>query len=215
MPAPRLIGMTRQGEETRAAHSAADTGAERVVSTTAPTAVRVTAALGALGLVAFAAVNVMFEGTNHFADGPLTDYAAGLSIMNWLVVGLKLLGAVVMMVSVSKRATTLAPNTMTLLLWGAFATFAIYALGTIGEAVVLATGIAGSPDDIDAAAVGYLLGTVFFATCWGVVAISYARRTRWRPVPIVAGVLGAPMLLAGVLVLVPTMLIAFGVMPPL
>lgn len=190
-------------------------GAVGAGSTAASMSARVAAVLGALGLVAFAAVNVAFEGTNHFAEGPHADYAAGLSILNWLVVGLKLVGAVVVMVSVSDRATAFAPNTMTLLLWGAFGTFAIYALGTIGEAIVMATGIAGNPSDIDAAGVGYLLGMTFFASCFGVVATSYSRRTRWRPLPIVAGVLGAPMLLAGILVLVPALLVALGIMPPL
>ncbi|MDQ0893178.1 hypothetical protein [Agromyces ramosus] len=190
-------------------------GSQGVGSTTASTTATVTAVLGMLGLLAFAAVNVQFEGTNHFADGPLAGYASGLTVMNWLVVSLKLFGAVVLMLSVSKRATAFAPNTMALLLWGAFGTFAIYALGTIGEAAALATGIAGGPDDIDAPGVVYLLGTVFFAACFGVAASSYSRRTRWRPAPIVAGLLGAPILLAGILVLVPTLLVALGVMPAL
>ena len=190
-------------------------GAVGAGSTAASMSARVAAVLGALGLVAFAAVNVAFEGTNHFAEGPHADYAAGLSILNWLVVSLKLFGAVVLMRSVSTRAAAFAPNTMALLLWGAFGTFAIYALGTIGEAAAIATGIAGSPDDIDAAGVAYLLGTVFFATCFGVVASSYSRRTGRRRVPIMAGLLGAPVLLAGVLVLVPALLVALGIMPPL
>ena len=63
----------------------------------ASTAVTATAIIGTLALLAFAAVNIIFEGTNRFADGPLSDYASGLSIMNWLVVGLKLLGAAVLM----------------------------------------------------------------------------------------------------------------------
>jgi hypothetical protein len=198
-----------------ASGSGSGSGPEGAGSTSASTAAVVTALLGVLGLLAFAAVNIAFEGTNHFANGPLAAYAAGLTVMNWLVVGLKLFGAVVVLLSVSKRATGFAPNTMTLLLWGAFGTFVIYALGTIGEAAAMATGIAGSPDDIDAAGIVYLSGSVFFALCFGVVAISYSRRTHWRPVPIVAGLLGAPILLAGILVLAPTLLVAVGVMPPL
>ncbi|MFB6609953.1 hypothetical protein ACFCVO_06535 [Agromyces sp. NPDC056379] len=197
------------------ARSAVGSGSESAGETSASTAAMVTAVLGALGLLAFATVNIVFEGTGRFAGGPLAAYASGLTVMNWLVVSLKLFGAAVVMLSVSRRATAFAPNTMTLLLWGAFGTFAVYALGTIAEAAALATGIAGSPADIDAAGVVYLLGAVFFATCFGVVAISYSRRTRWRPVPIVAGLLGAPILLVGILVLAPTLLVALGVMPPL
>ncbi|MFC9560359.1 hypothetical protein [Agromyces sp. NPDC056965] len=200
----------------RSAVGSGSEGAEATsASTAASTAAMVAAVLGVLGLLAFAAVNIVFEGTGRFAAGPLAAYASGLSVMNWLVVGLKLFGAVVLMLSVSRRATAFAPNTMTLLLWGAFGTFAVYALGTVAEAAVLATGIAGSPDDIDAAGVAYLLGAVSFAACFGVVAISYSRRTRWRAVPIVAGLLGAPILLAGILVLAPALLVALGVMPPL
>jgi hypothetical protein len=179
------------------------------------TAVTMTAIMGTLALLAFAAVNIIFEGTNHFADGPLAAYVSGLLIMNWLVVGLKLLGAVVLVLSVSRWASGSAPNLMTLLLWGAFATFAIYALGTIGEAVAMATGLAGSPDEIDAASVAYLVGTVFFATCFGVVAVSYSRRAGWRPLSMVVGLLGAPILLVGLLVLVPTLLVSIGIMPPM
>ncbi|HEY6800176.1 MAG TPA: hypothetical protein VI121_06000 [Agromyces sp.] len=180
----------------------------------ASTAVTVTAIMGTLALLAFAAVNIIFEGTNHFADGPLAAYASGLTVMNWLVVGLKVLGAVVLVLSVSRWASGSTPNLMTLLLWGAFGTFAIYALGTIGEAAAMATGLAGSPDEIDAAGVAYLVGTVFFATCFGVVAVSYSRRAGWRPLPMVAGLLGAPILLVALLVLAPMLLVLLGIMPP-
>ncbi|MEV1129572.1 hypothetical protein [Agromyces sp. NPDC049794] len=185
-------------------------GSPRSASTTT----KLTAVLGTLALLAFAVVNVMFEGTNHFANGPLAAYASGLTIMNWLVVILKVFGAGVLMLSVSKRANAFAPNVMTLLLWGAFGTFVIYALGSVGQAVAIATGITGSSDEIDAAGVIYLLGTLFFATCFGIVAVSYSRRTMWRPIPIAVGILGAPILLAGVLVLVPTLLVVLGIMPP-
>lgn len=194
--------------------SNAGSRSKRVQVKSAPTAVTITAILGTLALLAFATVNIVFEGTNHFADGPLAAYASGLTVMNWLVVGLKLLGAVVLMLSVTRRANRLAPNWMTLLLWGAFGTFAIYALGTIGEAVGMATGLAGSPDEIDAAGVAYLVGTVFFATCFGVVAVSYTRRAGWRPLPIVVGIVGAPILLVALLVLAPTLLVLLGIMPP-
>lgn len=194
--------------------SNAGSRSKRVQVKSAPTAVTITAILGTLALLAFATVNIVFEGTNHFADGPLAAYASGLTVMNWLVVGLKLLGAVVLMLSVTRRANRLAPNWMTLLLWGAVGTFAIYALGTIGEAVGMATGLAGSPDEIDAAGVAYLVGTVFFATCFGVVAVSYSRRAGWRPLPIVVGIVGAPILLVALLVLAPTLLVLLGIMPP-
>ena len=79
----------------------------------------------------------------------------------------------------------------------------------------MTTGLAGSPDEIDAAGVAYLVGTVSFATCFGVVAVSYSRCASWRPLPIVVGLLGAPILLVGLLVLAPMMLVFLGIMPPI
>ncbi len=46
----------------------------------------------ALGSVAFAVVNLVFELTDRFDEGPTSDFAAGLSIANWLVASLKLVG---------------------------------------------------------------------------------------------------------------------------
>ncbi|MGH3705943.1 MAG: hypothetical protein ACRDT9_15015, partial [Agromyces sp.] len=74
------------------ARSAVGSTREGAEATSASTAAIVAAALGVLGLLAFAAVNIVFEGTGRFAAGPLAAYASGLSVMNWLVVGLKLFG---------------------------------------------------------------------------------------------------------------------------
>src|SRR5215207_10180882 len=64
------------------------------------TAIGILMALWCLG---FAVVNVMFEITGHFAGGAYAQYASGLRVMDWLVAGLKVLGAVVALLSVARR----------------------------------------------------------------------------------------------------------------
>ena len=181
--------------------------------TDAGPAVTAIAVLTALGWVAFALVNVVFEATDRFADGPYAEYASALTVMNWLVVGLKLLGAAVALVSVAPRQRLVSPSAMTLLLWGAFATLTVYSLGSVVQAVGMATGVAGSAAQIDAAGVGYVLGSLGFATGFGVLAISYARRHGFRRRAAVVGVLGAPALLGLLLLAVPALLTAAGLMP--
>jgi hypothetical protein len=54
--------------------------------------------------VGFATVDIVLESTGHLADGEYAEHAAALTVMNWLVVGLTLLGAAVAVLSVAKRA---------------------------------------------------------------------------------------------------------------
>lgn len=179
----------------------------------APPAVVVTAVLVALGCVAFAALNVAYELTGRFDEGQYAEHAAGLSVMGWLVVGLKLVGAAVALLSVARHPRLGTGSTMTALLWGAFATFAVYAAGTVAQAVGMATGLAGSPEDIDLRGVAYVLGSLAFAAGFGVLAVSHRRRHGRTGRAVVAGILGAPALLALLLVAVPALLVAAGVMP--
>jgi len=176
-------------------------------------AVTTIAALTALGCLAFAVVNVVFEATDRFTDGPYAEYASAFTVMNWLVVGLKLLGAAVALLSVASRQSLVPPSAMTLLLWGAFATMAVYSLGSVVQAVGMATGVAGSAAQIDAAGVVYVLGALGFAAGFGVLAVSYARRHGLRRRAAVVGVPGAPALLGLLLLAAPALLTAAGLMP--
>jgi hypothetical protein len=56
----------------------------------------------------FAAVNIAFQVTGRFASGPYADLAAGLAVMDWIVVGLKLLGAAVAVLAGAVGYGTLA-----------------------------------------------------------------------------------------------------------
>jgi hypothetical protein len=166
-----------------------------------------------LGLIGFALVSIVFEIAGRFADGPYAEYASGFSVMNWIVVGLKAIGAAVALLSVAKRPALASPAVMTVLVWGAFATLGVYALGSVVEAVGMASGLLGSPDQIDIAGIVYVLFFSLMAAGYGVLAISYSRRHGLRRGFAILGVLGAPVVLVLLLLAVPALLALFGILP--
>ncbi|MEV6489267.1 hypothetical protein AB0M20_11660 [Actinoplanes sp. NPDC051633] len=193
-----------------------ETGTTKSLKTPAPPGARIVATgrLVALACIGFAVVNVAFELTDHFASGPYAEYSAGLSVMNWFVTVLKVVGAAVALLSVARRPRLLPPPLLGVLLWGAFALLAVYGLGSLVQAVGLATGLTGDPDEIGLAAVAYVLFFLLVAAGYGVLAISYARRFQLGKGVVALGVLGAPVALAVILLAVPMLLTALGVMPP-
>src|SRR5664279_4127260 len=78
----------------------------------------------------FAAVNIAFQITGRFASGPYAELAAGLAVMDWIVVGLKLFGAAVAVLAANTRAATAAGR---VLIWGAFALLDLYSAGNIAR----------------------------------------------------------------------------------
>jgi hypothetical protein len=163
--------------------------------------------------VGFAAVNVVFEVTDHFAGGPYARYASGLSVVDWFVVALKVLGAIVALLSIARRPRFVSPAVVTVLVWGAFATLAVYVLGSMAEAVAIVSGLAGSADQITVASVGYVLFFLVAAAGYGVLAFAYLRRHGQRKVLAGLGLLGAPAVLGLVLLVIPAILTATGLMP--
>jgi hypothetical protein len=97
--------------------------------------------------------------------------------------------------------------------WGAFATLAVYVLGSIVQAVGLASGLVGDASRIDAADMAYLLSFLAAATGWGILAISYSRRHALGWGIAALGALGAPVMLGFLLVAMPALLVAVDVMP--
>jgi hypothetical protein len=172
-----------------------------------------TGILIALFCIGFAVFNIVFELTDHFADGPYAEYSTGFAVMNWLVVGLKAVGAAVALLSVASRPRFLPPVFLGVLLWGAFAMLAVYGVGSAAQAIGIASGLTGSADQIDLAGVAYVLFFLVVATGYGVLAISYSRRFRLRKGVAVLGTLGAPVALGAILLAVPMLLTALGVMP--
>ena len=167
----------------------------------------------ALALVGFAAVNVIFESTGYLADGEYADYAAAFTVMNWFVVALKLLGAAVALLSVAKRSPRVPLGLLGVMVWGVFATLAVYFLGSVAQAVGMVLGVTGSASDLDVAGIAYLIYFLAAAIGWGVLAVSYSRRHNLGWVTAVLGALGAPIVLGLVLVAMPALLTALGLMP--
>jgi hypothetical protein len=168
--------------------------------------------LVALWCAGFAAISVWFELTDYFGVGQYADDATAISVVNWFVAVLKVVGAAVAFLGVSHTPRFLAPRIVGTLLWAAFATLAVYVGGSIIQAVVMLTGVAGDAEQVDAPAVGYVLALLLGATGFGILATSYARRARlgWRVRLI--GVCGAPVVLGSVLVILPTILRAVGLL---
>ena len=177
------------------------------------TGIIATGRLMALCCIGFAVVNIVFELTDRFADGPYAEYSTGITVMNWLVVGLKAVGAAVALLSVASRPRFLPPAFLGVLLWGAFAMLALYGVGSLAQAIGMASGLTGSADQIDLAGVAYVLFFLLLAAGYGVLAISYSRRFRLRKGVAVLGALGAPVALGVILLAVPMLLAALGVMP--
>ncbi|MFF5261107.1 hypothetical protein ACFY4C_19380 [Actinomadura viridis] len=189
---------------------------DRPLAPTRPgTGVTVTGALAALCCLTFAGVNIIFEMSGRFTDGPYAEYASGFAVMNWFVVGLKVLGAAVALLSVARVRGFLPPVLLGVLLWGAFALLGVYALGSVGQAIGMASGLAGDPNQIDLAGVAYVLFFLLLTVGYGILAISYTRRFRLSKTVVVLGALGAPVGLGAILLAIPALLAALGLMPSL
>lgn len=163
--------------------------------------------------VGFAMVNIALEGTDHLADGQYADYTAAFTVMNWLVVGLKLVGAVVALLSVTHRPPPVSSRLLGVGVWGVFATLAVYVLGSTAQAIGMVSGVSGSGSQIDLLDLAYLIFFLFAAVGWGVLATSYSRRHAGGWGVAALGVLGAPAVLGFLLVAMPALLAALGVMP--
>ncbi len=166
--------------------------------------------LVALWCAGFAAISVWFELTDYFGTGRYADDAAAISVVNWLVAVLKLVGVGVALLAIHPRLV--APRAVGVLLWAAFATLAVYVAGSITQAFVLLAGIAGDAGQIDAMSVAYVVAFLLAATAFGILAVSHARRTGLGLRLKVIGACGAPVLLGGVLVVLPAILRAVGLL---
>ena len=175
--------------------------------------VTATGILMALWCLGFATVNVVFEITGHLAGGAYAHYASGLSVMDWLAAGLKALGAVVALLSAAQRPRLLSPAVVTVLVWAAFATLAVYVVGSVAEAAGMGLGLIGGASQIDMRSVAYVLFFLGAAVGYGVLATSYSRRHPQRKGLVILGVLGAPVVLGLLLLAIPALLAVVGLLP--
>jgi hypothetical protein len=168
--------------------------------------------LVALWCAGFASMNVWFELTDHFAVGQYAHDATALSVVDWFVAVLKVVGAAVALLAVSRTPRFLAPRIVGTLLWAAFATLAAYVVGSIAQVVFMLTGVAGDATQLDASAVGYVLAFLLSAAGFGILATSYARRAGLGGRVMLIGICGAPVVLGSVLVVLPAILEAVGLL---
>ena len=176
---------------------------------------RLVTAVGVLVAVwcaAFAAVNVWFEVTDKFATGPHAADADALSVANWYVFALKVVGAAAALLSVVRPLRRVRATTLGTVLWGACATVAIYVAGSIGQAIAIAAGLTGDAESLDVASVAYVVGFLVATVGFGILALSYARRARLGKRVVVLGVCGAPVVLGSILVALPAVLRATGLL---
>jgi hypothetical protein len=168
--------------------------------------------LVALWCAGFAGISIWFELTEYFATGLHADDATAISVVNWFVAVLKLVGVAVALLAISGTPRFVAPRIVGTLLWAAFATLALYVVGSIMQAVVMLTGPAGEADQINASALGYGLAFLVAATGFGILAASYARRAGLSRRVMWIGACGAPLVLGSVLVILPAVLRAVGLL---
>jgi uncharacterized membrane protein len=173
--------------------------------------IRVLAWVLALGSIAFAVVNVVFEMTGRFEEGPLSQYATGLAIVNWFVAALKVLAAGVAVLSVAKHAWINA-RLVNVLIWAAAGILGVYSLGNIVQVVGLLADPASS-GQVDVAGIVYVVGFLLAAAGFAVVAVSHSRRSGLGVGPAILGAVGGVVLLGVILVALPALLTALGIMP--
>ena len=166
--------------------------------------------LVALWCAGFAAISVWFELTGYFRTGRYADDATAISVVNWFVAVLKLMGMVVAVLAI--RTRLVAPRTVGTALWAAFATVTVYVIGSITQAFVMLAGIAGDASEVDAESVAYVLAFMLAAAGFGILATSHARRAGLGVRVKVVGALGAPVVLGSVLVILPAILTATGLL---
>jgi hypothetical protein len=178
-------------------------------------AVTLVGCLTAVWCLGFAAANFLFEVTGHFARGALAAYAPGISVVDWFVFSLKLLGAAVALLTVMRLPSRVSPGAVAVLAWGATALLGLYSLGNVLETVGMATGLTGSADQITVRSLGYVLFFLLAATGFGTLTVSFSRRYDVGRRAMFLGMLGAPVLLGLILLALPRLLVATGVMPDL
>lgn len=168
--------------------------------------------------IAFAAVSGYQVLGGGGYDARFASYATGLDAMAVLVLALKLVGAAVAAAAVVPWGGRL-PRLTTMLLWGGFGLLGLYSAGNIVLTVGTLSGLL-EPSAAWTAAGGVTLHAVLYVlfflaatAMFGALAVSYRRRHPIRGRWIVAGLVGAPPVLAAMLVGAPALLRAVGMLP--
>jgi len=164
----------------------------------------------ALALLAFAGVNVALLAGTHLASDSYLQAAGrmpvALAVENILAAALKIVGVAAALLAVAGPVRHLRTAAIAVAVCGAFATLAVYVIGSLGEAVVILAG--GQPVRLLDA--GYLLFFAALAAGFGVLAASYLRRHPQPRSVLVLAVLAPPAVLGLLLFGIPALLAALG-----
>lgn len=199
--------------DTMAAGPAENGGTGGSVRTRPGPAVTAAGWLIALWCIGFAVVNLAYEATGHFDDGEYAEYAAGIAVMSWLVLVLKLVGAAVAMLAIHRLPRFVSPRLVGATLWGAAALLALYSAGNLVQLAGMLAGVMGDHDDITLLGLGYVAFFILGAIGYGMLAVSFSRRYAITGTMAVLGVLGAPLFLAALLGVMPLLLAGLGLLP--
>jgi hypothetical protein len=188
-----------------------------------PVPVRAVGYAAASWCVGFAAVSAW-----QVAAGPIGQpgqrYAAdapGLAVVGVLVGVLKLAGAAVALAAVRVRLGSLRrpPRLLGVALWGAFGLLGLYSAGNLAITAGTVSGLLApsaawtAAGGVTARAIGYVLFFLAGSVLFGVLAVWFHRRHRLRWTSAVAGLAGAPLLLALLLAVAPAILGRWGLLP--
>jgi hypothetical protein len=161
--------------------------------------------LTALALLAFAAVNIALLAGTSLASGRYLHAAAQmpvtLAVENVVAAAIKIIGAAAALLAVAGRTPRVRPGVLAVVLWGAFATMAVYLAGSLGEAI----GMIVRDEHIRALDVGYLLFFGALVTGFGVLAVSHRRRYPQPSRVLVLAVLAPPAVLGLLLLGIPAL----------
>lgn len=144
-------------------------------------------------------------------------YASGLAVASIVVLVLKLVGAGIAVAAVQPRQSH--ERIIALALWGAFGSLALYSAGNLVITVGTLTGLMApsaawqAAGGVSVKAVLYVLFFLAGAGMFGMLATWYQRRHRTRWTWAAVGVMGAPVLIALLLVILPGILGHLGLLP--
>jgi hypothetical protein len=179
-------------------------------------AFRITGTLVAAWCLGFAAVNAWQLATGRLTDERFAGYTAALVVASILVLFLKLVGAGMALASLRTVHHRGVRWLLGAALWAATSTLALYSAGNLVFTLGTVTGLLAPTAAWEAAggvtvrAVGYGLFFLAGAAMSAVLTVSYHRRHRLRWPAVVAGFIGPPVLLGGLLVVIPALLGTIG-----
>jgi uncharacterized membrane protein YeaQ/YmgE (transglycosylase-associated protein family) len=167
----------------------------------------------------FAAVSVWQVVGGLGGSNPYAAYASGIAVMSLVVLVLKLVGAAVAVAAVSPWQKRLPTRLLATSLWGAFALLSLYSFGNIVITVGTVSGLLApsaawtAAGGVSAKAVLYVVFFLVGAAAFGFLAASFHRRRHTPRIVVLAGVVGAPVVLALLLAVAPAVLGWLGLLP--